>query len=317
MPKLIRAALIGAACAAAACGSPGQATYITILTGSTSGVYYPLGVGLSQIFRTAVPEATVSVQATAGSTENLNLLQAGRGEFGFTLGDALLDAWKGSEAAGFKVPLDRLRVIAGIYSNYVQIVASAESGIATLEDLKGHRISVGPPGSGTELNARAIVRAAGLTYDDFSKVEYLSFGESVDLMKNRQLDVTLQSSGLGVASLRDLASSVRTVMVPIPAGVVQAVGNPVYLPGVIPAGTYEGQAAPVETATIQNFVVTHDGVSDDLVYRMTRSMFEHLDRLVAAHVSAREISREHAVKNLPLPLHPGAARYFREAGLIE
>ena len=317
MPNLVRAVLLGAACATAACSSPRQATYITILTGSTSGVYYPLGVGLSQIFRAAVPEATVSVQATAASAENLHLLQAERGEFAFTLGDVLFDAWQGREAAGFKAPLGKLRLVAGIYSNYVQIVANAETGVATLGDLKGRRISVGAPGSGTELNARAIVRAAGLSYGDFSKVEYLPFGESVDLIKNRQLDITLQSAGLGVASLRDLAASVRIVMVPIPPEVVRAVGNPVYQPGVIPAGTYEGQDAPVDTATIQNFLVTHEGVPDDQVYRMTKAMFERLDQLVASHVSAKEITRERAVKSLPVPLHPGAAAYYREAGLIE
>jgi TRAP transporter TAXI family solute receptor len=300
-----------------ACSASGPSTYITILTGSTSGVYYPLGVGLSQIFRTAIPEATISVQATAASAENLNLLQAARGEFAFTLGDVLVDAWQGRADAGFKAPLDRLRVIGGIYSNYVQIVANAETGVTTLADLKGRRISVGAPGSGTELNARAIVRAAGLSYGDFSRVEYLPFGESVDLIKNRQLDITLQSAGLGVASLRDLAASVKIAVVPIPPDVVRAVGNPVYQPGVIPAGTYAGQDAPVATATIRNFLVTHEGVPEDLVYRMTKSMFEHLDQLAASHVSAKEITPEDAVRDLPLPLHPGAAAYYREAGLVE
>jgi hypothetical protein len=309
--------VFGASCATAACGSPGTSTYITILTGSTSGVYYPLGVGLSQIFRTAIPEATISVQATAASAENLNLLQAARGEFAFTLGDVLVDAWQGNADAGFKAPLDKLRIIAGIYPNYVQIVANAETGVATLADLKGRRISVGAPGSGTELNARAIVRAAGLSYADFSRVEYLPFGESVDLIKNRQLDITLQSAGLGVASLRDLAASVKIAVVPISPDVVRAVGNPVYQPGVIPAGTYAGQDTPVATATIRNFLVTHDGVPEDLVYRMTKSMFENLEQLAASHVSAKEITRGDAVRDLPIPLHPGAAAYYREAGLVE
>jgi hypothetical protein len=317
MPKLVLALVFGAACATPACGSPGTSTYITILTGSTSGVYYPLGVGLSQIFRTAIPEATISVQATAASAENLNLLQAARGEFAFTLGDVLVDAWQGNADAGFKAPLDKLRIIAGIYPNYVQIVANAETGVATLADLKGRRISVGAPGSGTELNARAIVRAAGLSYADFSRVEYLPFGESVDLIKNRQLDITLQSAGLGVASLRDLAASVKIAVVPIPPDVVRAVGNPVYQPGVIPAGTYAGQDTPVATATIRNFLVTHDGVPEDLVYRMTKSMFENLEQLAASHVSAKEITRGDAVRDLPIPLHPGAAAYYREAGLVE
>jgi TRAP transporter TAXI family solute receptor len=307
-----------AAALSIACGGTGQPTmFVTVLTGNTSGVYYPLGVGLSQLFRQVVPEANIAVQATAASAENLQLLQAGRGEVGFTLGDVLSDAWEGNAEAGFTVPLTRLRAIAGLYSNYVQIVASASSGVRTLADLKGKRISVGAPGSGTELNARAIVKAAGLTYGDFSKVEYLSFSESVELIKNRQLDITLQSAGLGVASLRDLAASLPIVVVPIPADVVRKVARDVYRPATIPAGVYDGQPAAVETAAIQNVLVTHEGVTDDVVYRMTKAMFEHLDQLVAAHVAAKEISRETAARGLPVPLHPGAAAYFKEAGLLE
>ncbi len=161
-----------------------QQQFITVLTGGTSGVYYPLGVALSQIYAKAIPEARSSVQSTKASVENLNLLEAGRGEIAFTLGDSLSDAWKGVADAGFKQPLKRLRGIAAIYPNYVQIVATADSGIRTLADLKGKRVSVGAPKSGTELNARAIFKAAGLSYSDFGKTEYLPFGESVELMKN-------------------------------------------------------------------------------------------------------------------------------------
>ena len=291
--------------------------FVTVLTGNTSGVYYPLGVALSQLFRSAIPEANVSVQATAASAENLRLLQEGRGELAFTLGDVLLDAWEGNADAGFATPLKELRSVAGLYRNYVQIVATDSSGVRTLADLKGKRISVGAPGSGTELNARAIMKAAGISYSDFSKVEYLSFSESVELMKNRQLDITLQSAGLGVASLRDLAASVSIVVVPIPADVVQKVGRPVYQPGTIPAGTYQGQTAAVETATIPNVLVTHARVPDAVIYRMTKAMFDNLDRLVAAHVAARDISREHATQELPVPLHPGASAYYAGAGVPE
>jgi uncharacterized protein len=295
----------------------GQQNYINILTGGTSGVYYPLGVALSQVFGKAIPGAKASVQATKASAENLNLLQAGRGEIAFTLGDAFSDAYKGNEEAGFKTPLKKLRTIAGIYPNYIQIVASADSGIKTLHDLKGKRISVGAPKSGTELNARAVLKAAGLTYKDFSKVEYLPFGESVELMKNRQLDATLQSAGLGVSSLRDLATSVKIVVVAIPADVVKKVGDPAYVPAMIPAKTYEGQDAEVPTAAIQNFLVTHEGVSDDVVYRMTKSLFENLPQLVAAHTAAKDIKLENAIKSLPAPLHPGAAKFYKEAGLLK
>ena len=294
-----------------------QQQFINVLTGGTSGVYYPMGVALSQIYGKAIPNAKSTVQATKASAENLNLLQAGRGEIAFTLGDSLSDAWKGDEEAGFKAPLKKLRGVAGIYPNYIQIVASADSGIKTLADLKGKRISVGAPKSGTELNARAIFKAAGMTYKDFGKVEYLPFGESVELMKNRQLDATLQSAGLGVASLRDLATSVKIVVVPIPMDVVQKVGDPAYQSGMIPANTYEGQTASVQTAYVQNFLVTHEGVPADTVYAMTKSMFENLDQLVAAHAAAKSIRKESAATGMPVPLHPGAEKYYREAGILK
>ena len=298
-------------------GSAHAAEFISILTGGTSGVYYPLGVALSQIYGKAMPDAKSSVQATKASGENLNLLQAGRGEIAFTLGDALSDAWKGNEDAGFKVPLKKLRGIAGIYSNYVQVVASADSGIKTLADLKGKRVAVGAPKSGTEINARAILKAAGLSYKDLGKVEYLPFGESVELMKNRQVDATLISAGLGVSALRDLAVSVKMVVVPIPADIVAKINDPAYIVGVIPANTYDGQATAVATVAIENFLVTHAGVPTDTVYKMVKSMYENLDQMVAAHTAAKAIKREEGPKHMPLPMHPGAEKYYREVGLIK
>jgi TRAP transporter TAXI family solute receptor len=151
-------------------------TFINILTGGTSGVYYPIGVGLSQLYSTGIDGAKTSVQATKASVENLNLLQSGRGELALALGDSVADAWNGVEDAGFKAPLKKLRAIAGTYPNYIQIVANKESGITSLADLKGKRISVGAPKSGTELNARAIFAAAGLSYEDMGTDQEPSAG---------------------------------------------------------------------------------------------------------------------------------------------
>ena len=314
-PRILAAAAFGLAALAAAPVSAQQ--FINILTGGQSGVYYPLGVALSQIYGKAIPNVKSTAQVTKASAENLNLLQAGRGELAFTLGDALSDAWKGDEEAGFKTPLKKLRGLSATYNNYIQIVASADSGIKTLADLKGKRVSVGAAKSGTELNARAIFKAAGLSYKDLSKVEYLPFGESVELIKNRQLDATLQSAGLGVASIRDLATSVKIVVVAIPADVVARVGDPAYQPAVIPANTYEGQTADVATAAIPNFLVTQADVSNDLAYQMTKALYDNLDTLYAAHNAAKAIKRENAVKGMPVPLHPGAERYYKEVGVIK
>jgi hypothetical protein len=309
--------LIAASTIALASSAGHAAEFINVLTGGTSGVYYPLGVSLSQIYGKVMPDAKTSVQATKASAENLNLLQTGRGEVAFTLGDTLSEAWKGNEEAGFKVPLNKLRTIAAIYPNYIHFLANADAGIKTLADLKGKRVSVGAPKSGTELNSRDILKAVGMSYKDFAKVEYLGYAESVELIKNRQLDATLLSSGLGVAAVRDLATSVKIVVIPIPAEVVTKIGEAAYTTGIIPANTYTGQTTDVPTVTVQNYLVTHEGVSTDTVYKMTKSMFDNLDTMQAAHAAAKAINRDTAGKGSPVSLHPGAEKYYKEAGLLK
>ncbi|MBN0977234.1 TAXI family TRAP transporter solute-binding subunit [Pseudomonas sp. SDM007_2] len=305
-----------AAAFAASTAALAAPTFINVLTGGTSGVYYPIGVGLSQLYSNGIEGSKTSVQATKASVENLNLLQAGRGELAFALGDSVADAWNGVEDAGFKAPLKKLRAIAGTYPNYIQIVASKESGITTLADLKNKRISVGAPKSGTELNARAIFKAAGLSYEDMGKVEFLPYAESVELIKNRQLDATLQSSGLGMAAIRDLAATLPITFVAIPADITAKIDNAAYLGSVIPAGTYDGQDSDVPTVAITNILVSHDGVSDDVAYQMTKLMFDNLDRLGNAHSAAKDIKLEGAAKGLPIPLHPGAERFYKEVGAL-
>ena len=289
--------------------------FVNVLTGGTSGVYYPLGVGLSKIYADTIPDVRTQVQSTKASVENLNLLQKGRGEIALALGDSVKLAYEGDEEAGFPEPLDKLRGIAAVYPNVVQIVASAESGIADFAGLSGKSLSVGAPKSGTELNARTIMGAAGMSYDDLGKTEYLPFAESVELIKNRQLDATLQSAGLGVASIKDLATSLPITMVAIPEDVVSQLEAP-YVAFSIPAGTYDGQDEDVPTVAIKNFLITHEGVSDELAYQMTKQLFENLPALESAHQAAKEIGLEGAIEGMPLPLHPGAERYYKEAGIM-
>lgn len=290
--------------------------FINILTGGTAGVYYPIGVGLSKIYADKIPGARTQVQATKGSVENLNLLQRGKGELALALGDSVKLAWEGNAESGFKEPLNKLRGVAAIYPNVIQIVASKDSGVTDLASLKGKSLSVGAPKSGTELNARAIFAAAGMSYKDLAKTEYLPFAESTELIKNRQLDATLQSAGLGVASIKDLATSVDVTLVSVPREVVTKLGAP-YIEATIPAGTYRGQDADVATTAVVNFIVTRDDVSEETVYQMTRLMFENLPALEAAHKAAAQIKLANALQGMPVPLHPGAARFYKERGMSQ
>ena len=290
--------------------------FINVLTGGTSGVYYPLGVALSEIYAAGIDGSRTQVQATKASVENLNLLAQGRGEIAFALGDSVKMAWEGNEEAGFPRPLSELRAIAAIYPNYIQIVADAASGAVTLDDLRGKTLSVGAPASGTELNARAIFAAAGMSYDDLGRVEYLPYAESAELIKNRQLQATLQSSGLGVAFIQDLSATHDITIVEIPEDVVTAIGEP-FVPATIPAGTYAGIDEDIATAAVGNMLITHEGVSEETAYQMTKLMFDNLDRMRSAHGAAAAITPETALDGLPIPLHPGAERYYREIGLIQ
>jgi len=293
-----------------------SAEFINILTGGTSGVYYPLGVGLSKIYGEKIKGSKVQVQSTKASVENLNLIQAGKGEIAFVLGDSVKYGWEGNAEAGFSSKLDNLRGIAGIYPNYVHIVAAKSSNIKTIADLKGKKVSVGAPKSGTELQARAILKAAGMSYKDLGSVDYSPFGQSVELIKNRQLDATIQSAGLGVASIKDLANSVDIVIVEIPESLIAKLGAP-YVSATIPAGTYKGVDKNVKSAGIVNFLITGKKVSNETAYQMTKNIFENLPDLVATHAAAKNINIKTALTGMPVPLHPGAKKYYQEKGLVK
>jgi hypothetical protein len=292
-------------------------TLVTILTGGTSGIYYPLGVALSSIYGKVTERVSFTAQATNGSVENLRLLEAGDGELGFALADTVADAWAGNKGAGFNAPYVRLRAVARLYPNYVQIVANNRSGIKALADLKGKGVSVGAEQSGTALNAAAILKAAGLNFGDLASVDHTQFGTSARMVERGELDATIQSAGLGAESIRHLLASGKATLVPIPPDVIAKIGSPAYVTAAIPARTYDGQPAEIPTVSIMNLLVAREAISDDLVYLMTKSLFDHLDQLVQTHPAARDIDVARAPFGLPIPLHPGAARYYREIGLVK
>ena len=291
--------------------------FINVLTGGTSGVYYPLGVAIGKIYSDKIPDVKTQVQATKASVENLILLQQGRGEIAFALGNSLKAAWEGDEEAGFKTKLDKLRTIGAIYPNYIQIVATADSGIKTLADLKGKSLSVGAPKSGTELNSRAILAAAGTELQGYrqgriSAVRRIRRPDE-EPAAERDAAIGRPRGGLAEGSLaprprspwcrcrrrwstRSARRSCRSI---------------------IPANTYTGQDKDVPTAAVINYLVTSSAVSDDLAYQMTKLIYESLPELANAHAAGKEIKLETAATGSPVPLHPGAIRYYKEKGLIK
>jgi len=304
-------------CACVAAEARAAETVVTILTATTGGIWYPLGGALSSIYSKAIKGVSFTVQATQGSVENLRLLESGDGELAFTLADTLTDAWTGNKDAGFSAQLVRLRGVARLYPNYVHLYASKESGIKTLADIKGKRVSLGPEQSGSALNAAAVLKAASLTFDDLAKVDHASLVNSARMVGQGALDAAFSTVGLGTEYVRHLLYSGKVTFVPIPPEVVAKIGNPAYVAGTIPAGTYDGQSAEVPTAAVMTLLVTREGVRDDLVYLMTKSLFDHSDLLVQTNPVAKDIGFAKALSGLPIPRHPGAQRYYREVGLVK
>lgn len=316
MLNAIRPICVAAVCLAAVTATGGEPTTLSVLTGRGSSVYYTLGVALASSIEKAVPGVKTLVQGTKGPIENLDLLRRGSAEIAFAPGDVLAEAWKGTEESGFKAPLKSLRGIAAIYPDYVQIVARADSGIRALSDLKGKRVSVGAPRSVTELDARMIFTAAGLPYSSFAATQYFPFGESVELMKDGRIDAMVQSGAAGALALRDLANALDIVVVPVPPDVIEKIHSAVYLPATIPANTYRGQTMSVPVAAVQNYLVTRADLDADVVYAITKALWTGVDQLVAAHPAAKAMDRRRALEGMPVPLHPGAEKYYKEIRLI-
>jgi TRAP transporter TAXI family solute receptor len=308
---LVIAAFLGVVCTTAA-RADGE---VVMLTGNTGGVYYPLGIALARIWEQAMPGTRVNVQATQASVENFNLLQQRRGSFAFGQGDVMSDAFKGNAEAGFASSRDRLRMVAALFPNYLHLVALKSAKVKSVLDLKGKRVSVGASRSGNELNARVLLGAAGMSYADLRRVDYLPYNDAVALMRDGQLDAVIVSAGLGVKAVTELAFAVPVDVVPIGEDLIARSGG-VFSPVTIPAGTYAGQTQDVRTAALINFLVTQSDVPEALVYTAVKALYAHLPELKAAHIAARDIARERALISRPIALHPGAARYFREIGLL-
>lgn len=290
-------------------------TNLILATGGTTGTYYPLGGAMAQIFNTNIDNMNVTAQATGASIENCRLLGDNEAELAILQNDVLDYAYYGTESFdGEKI--DNLRAIATLYPEIIQIVATP--GLSEVSDLNGKKVSVGAPGSGTEANARQILEATGLTYDDMS-VSYLSFAESADAYKDKHIDAFFITSGIPNASIQDITAQNDIELVSLPDDVIDTLIEkyPFYVEYTIPAGTYNGQDADVKTVAILATFVTNSEASEDMIYDITKVLFEKQPELASAHAKGAELDIEKATNGISIPLHPGAEKYYKEQGILK
>lgn len=289
---------------------------VTILTGGTSGVYFPLGNALAKIYDEQLG-AQASSQTTGASAENASKIAQQNAEIAFAMADTVADAYNGEETFEDVGALDNLRAVGALYSNIMQIVVPQDSGIESVTDLAGKRVAVGAPGSGTEIMAKRVLAAAGITYDDINE-DYLSFKEGVEGIQNGVIDAAFLVSGIPNAGIMELTTTDDVTLLPVSEEIVDELQSvfPAHFSEVIPAGTYDGIDEEIETAGVKNVLITHADLSDEIVYAMTKTFYENLEALGDAHNSAKLINLEEATEGLPLPLHPGAEAYFEEEGVL-
>ena len=288
-------------------------TFLSIATGGTSGTYYPIGGAIAQ----AVSKGT-DLQATAetgnASVANVNLVAQGDIEVAFAQNDITFWAYTGKLM--FKAPLTNIRTIAALYPEHVQVIVTKDSAVKSLEDLKGKRVGVGAPGSGVEGDVRAIFQIAGLKYSDM-RVDFLDFGATTSRFKDNQIDAGFVVAGYPTASVMDLATTKDISLLNFDSAFLESLGkeHPYFVPSTIPAGTYRGVDTATTTPAVMAILVTHDKVPDDVIYQFTKAMFTNIADVHASHAKGREINLESALSGLTAPLHPGAAKYFKEMGL--
>jgi TRAP transporter TAXI family solute receptor len=289
---------------------------LSIGSGSTGGVYYPLGGGLAQVLSRHVPGWQATAEVTGGSVDNLKLVGTGKADLGFSMVDAAWDAYAGNEKfAGRKLPLRTLMVL---YANRMHVVTTDSTGIATMQDLAGKRVSVGSAGSATEIMAVRVLEAYGLA--DSVRRERLSVNESVNAIKDRKIDAFFWAGGVPTAAVTDLAATPGVkIRLLDHADAVEAMNRrhgPLYSPNVIPKSVYPGMARDATNATVWNVLVANAAMSDEVAYTIVKTVFERKPELVAVHKEFATLSLDYQTNGASaLPFHPGAIRYFAEKGL--
>lgn len=287
---------------------------LSIATGGTGGVYYPYGGGLAELINEYVDGHSAVAEVTGASVENMGLIFRGDSDLALALADTVYQAYTGTGAfEGRRIA--NTRALGSIYPNAVQLVTLADSGITSLQDLRGERVSVGAPGSGTELNARAILESNGISYDDFSP-QRLNFNETADALRDGDIAAGFWSVGPPTSSILNLAATrdIRIIGFSDEEIANAREREAVFAPYTLRAGLYDGVNEPVQTISIPNVLVVNADMPEDLAYEITKVLFERTDKLIAVHPAANDTTVDFSLSSTPVPLHPGAIRYYEEVG---
>ncbi len=295
-----------------------QKKFIAIATGGTGGTYYPLGGALAQLLSNKVEGLIVTAQTSGASIANCNLIARHQIETAFSQANTTYWSYTGTGLQAGQQPITNLRGIASLYPETIHIVATKASGVKTIADLKGKRVGVGAPNSGTEADARIILNAHGLTYDDMS-VDYINFNEVADRLIDGQIDAGFVTAGYPTSSIINIATIRDLVLVPVDLKVAEKLVEEIPYYGIteIPAGIYTGIQEPVLALATPALWICDSQLDPTLVYKMTKALWENLDILVQVHAQGKNITLETALSGMAIPLHPGAELYYKEVGLIK
>ena len=315
--KAFASFVLGAALALSGAAFAQEKFSLSIATGGTGGVYYPLGGGLANVLSKYVPGMQATAEVTGGSVDNLKLIATGQPYIAFSMADAGQDAYRGEDKfKGQKVPLRTLMVL---YPNRMHVVTIEGTGINKMADLKGKRVSTGSPGSATEVMAFRVMEAAGLDKDKDVTRERLGVAESVNAIKDRKIDAFFWVGGLPTAAVTDLANTpgIKIKMVDH-SDTVEKMNKKygqLYVHDVIPKATYKGMDADNKIATVWNILVSNSNLSDKVAYEIVKTIFDHKADLVAVHKESENFLLENQKASAsPIPFHPGAVKYFAEQG---
>jgi TRAP transporter TAXI family solute receptor len=287
---------------------------LSIATGGTGGVYYPIGGGLGEMIGRHIPGYTGVAEVTGASVENMGLIHREDSDLALALADSVYQGYHGEGVFKGRKVADA-RALASVYPNAVQLVTLADSGIRSLQDLKGKRVSLGAPGSGTEVNARTLLEANGIKASDI-RAQRLNFNETADALRDGDIDAGFWSVGPPTSSILSLANSRNIHIISLTQQEMQKAmqAEPVFAPYTLRAELYEGVNQPVQTVGIPNVLVVNAAMSDELAYQITKTLFEKVDELRAIHSAANDTTVEFSLTSTPIPLHPGALRYYQETG---